>query len=307
MNTASSPSDPVLEREKWESERAFRERELSLAEQQFQLSQSEFALKQVEQASGRWRSPLVVAILAAAVAGIGNAVVSYITADAQTKLEAQKAEQARILEVIKTGNADTAAANLSFLLDAGLIRDSALRADLQGFLKQRHPGRGPALPAPPFVARDAQELASKFEGTQLKPYKDPTGALYIGSNHHISDAEIKKGTILIGNDEVPFANGISEQQSQKLLAQDLESLRSKVKGLVTVPLTQGQEDALVDLVFNIGLRPFENSHLLSELNQGKYEEVPKEMERWQVAGGVSLPGLVARRSAEATLWRKPEN
>ena len=38
-------------------------------------------------------------------------------------MEETKAEAARILEVIKTGDADKAAANLKFLADMGLISD----------------------------------------------------------------------------------------------------------------------------------------------------------------------------------------
>ena len=45
------------------------------------------------------KSPVVVAILAAAVAASGNAIVAYTNARSETNLEAQKAEQARILEI----------------------------------------------------------------------------------------------------------------------------------------------------------------------------------------------------------------
>lgn len=305
MNSTASDSDSQLEREKWEVERAFREREVSLAERQFQIAQEELALKHVEQASGRWRSPLVVAIFAAAVAGAGNALVSYITADSQTRLEAQKAEQARILEVIKTGSADKAAANLGFLLDAGLIRDMTLRTDLQAYLAKRPPGLGPALPAAPFSAKDAQELVSKFEGVNLKPYKDPLGKWVIGAGHLLSDSDVARGSVRIGNEDVPFATGISEAQSRQLLGQDLQPIRAKVKELVAVPLTPGQEDALTSLVYQIGLGNFKSSSLLKKLNEGKYDEVPKEMMRWTKVGGVTLQGLTVRRDAETALWRRP--
>src|SRR4051794_25368189 len=132
MDPGPSVGTDTLEREKWEAERAFRERELALRER--------------DHARGRWTTPVVVAILAAAVAATGNAVVAYTNHRAETWLEAQKAEQARILEVVKTGDPDKAAVNLQFLLRAGLIEDASTRAHLAGYLAGRKHGSGPALP-----------------------------------------------------------------------------------------------------------------------------------------------------------------
>ena len=52
------------------------------------------------------------------------------------------AEAAWILEAIRTGNPDRAADNLEFLLKAGLLDN----AKLECYLKERQPGKGPALP-----------------------------------------------------------------------------------------------------------------------------------------------------------------
>jgi hypothetical protein len=109
----------LFEREKWDAERAFRERELLLKEQEQRVNDAELDLKRAEYASARWKNPLIVAILAAAIAGAGNSVVSYLNAVSRTRLEAQKSEQARILEMIKTGSPDKTAENLRFLLEAG--------------------------------------------------------------------------------------------------------------------------------------------------------------------------------------------
>src|SRR5882724_5846944 len=62
---------------------------------------------------------------------------------AQTALQAQQSEQARILEMIKTGSPDKAAENLRFLLEAGLIADPTVREKLSKFLDNRNPGSGP--------------------------------------------------------------------------------------------------------------------------------------------------------------------
>jgi hypothetical protein len=128
-----------FDREKWEVERNFRERELVVKE-------GELELHCKDQASSGWRNPLVVAILAATAAAAGNAVVAVVNGRLQRDLEAQKSEQTRILEMIKTGDPDKAADNLDFLLKTGLIDDSDRAQKIQHFLDSRTPGSGPSLP-----------------------------------------------------------------------------------------------------------------------------------------------------------------
>ena len=139
---AQAPSD----REKWESERLFRDREIQVKEREQDVKRGELELKRGESKGAGWRSPVVVAIFAAAVAAMGNATVTFLNSASQIRLEAVKSEQARILEMIKTGNPDKAAENLDFLLKAGLISDAELRTHLQSFLQARAPGSGPSLP-----------------------------------------------------------------------------------------------------------------------------------------------------------------
>jgi hypothetical protein len=115
-----------FEREKWHGEQSVRREELTL--------------KREEANRSRWINPLVIAILAAAVAGLVNVGVTLISSHQQLKLEREKAtltqslnlqqstatlklehsksEAARILEVVKTNDPDKAAVNLGFLLDA---------------------------------------------------------------------------------------------------------------------------------------------------------------------------------------------
>src|SRR5262245_10399380 len=69
-----------------------------------------------------------------------------MTGRAQVDLEESKAEAARILEMIKTGDPEKAADNLKFLVEAGLISDADRRKNIQNFLAHRPAGQGPALP-----------------------------------------------------------------------------------------------------------------------------------------------------------------
>jgi hypothetical protein len=156
-----SPTSPdheqarlALEREKWDAEIALRREELDL--------------KRSELSRSRWINPLVIAVLAAAVAALGNAGVSLVNSLQQLQLERERAqitqrlnaeqshatitleqsksEAARILEVVKTNDPDKAAANLKFLIDTGLIADQTVRMQIQAYLDKRQPGEGVVLP-----------------------------------------------------------------------------------------------------------------------------------------------------------------
>lgn len=121
-------------------EREFREREIRVKE-------GELGLLRREQAQSGWGSPLVVAVLAAAVGAAGNAVVSYFSGVQQRDLESQRSEQVRVLEMIRTGDTEKAAANLHFLVETGLLTEPRLVASITVYLKKRQPGTGPVLPA----------------------------------------------------------------------------------------------------------------------------------------------------------------
>lgn len=289
-----------LEHQRWKEERGFREREVAVREREQQSKEAELALSQKMQAASRWRSPVVVAILAAAVAATGNAVVAYSNNSAQRSLEAQKSEQARILEVIKTGSPDKAAANLRFLLQAGLINDKSIRRQLTAFLRDRTPGSGPALPS----AAAGASFVSRFEGVRLRPYRDALGQMTIGSGHVLTARELRTGKLMIAGKLVAFRSGITQQQATLLLANDLEPVRREVDRLVTVKLTTNQLDALTSFAANAGIASLRQSTLLKELNAGQYEAVPGQLMRWTRLGGRVSPGLVARRKAEAALWNK---
>ena len=49
-----------------------------------------------------------------------------------------------------------------------------------------------------------------------------------------------------------FPNGITKEQAAALLRKDVEWAAKAVEKLVTIDLTQYQEDALISLVYNIG-------------------------------------------------------
>lgn len=130
-------------------------------------------------------------------------------------------------------------------------------------------------------------LIKHFEGCRLTAYADSVGVWTIGYGH-------TKG--------VTRGQTITEAEADDLLRQDVAVAESGVRRNVKVPLTQGQFDALVSFVFNLGSEQLAESTLLRKLNASRYEEASAEFSRWVHAGGVELPGLVKRRAAERALF-----
>jgi len=135
-------------------------------------------------------------------------------------------------------------------------------------------------------------LLKKSEGFQGRTYLDVAGVPTIGYGHRVLATE-------------SFPNGIDEAQGQEMLSRDLQAAEQAVKRLVKVALTQGQFDALVDFVFNLGPRRLEASTLLQDLNTGSYNRAAEELLRWDHAGVKENAGLKARREAEFRLWHDP--
>ena len=97
---------------------------------------------------------------------------------------------------------------------------------------------------------------------------------------------------------------ISQAEADLQLKKDIVRAQYVVVSSVKVPLTAGQEAALISFVFNVGSKNFKSSTLLKKLNAGDYASVPGQLRRWKYAGGKVCQGLINRREAEIKLWQK---
>jgi lysozyme len=73
-------------------------------------------------------------------------------------------------------------------------------------------------------------------------------------------------------------------------------------------LLNGPEDrlaAIADFVYNLGPARYKASTLRKRVNVGDWERAAYEINKWVYGGGRKLPGLVARRAAEARLLVSP--
>ena len=135
---------------------------------------------------------------------------------------------------------------------------------------------------------EGREFIQREEGLRLKRYRDQAGLWTIGYGHLIKPGENYRQ--------------ITKEKAEQLLKEDLRSAENGVNRRVDVALNQSQFDALVSFTFNLGTTKLGVSTLLKVLNQGKYEEVPRQLKRWIFAGGSPSRGLIKRRIREATLF-----
>lgn len=131
-------------------------------------------------------------------------------------------------------------------------------------------------------------LIKKFEGCELEAYKCAAGVWTIGYG---STKNVKEGDV------------ISQSHADHLLEVELEEYEGYINDLVTAPLNEDQFSALVAWVYNLGPNNLKASTMLKVLNEGKYDEVPHQMQRWNKANGEILEGLVRRRKAESLLFQ----
>jgi len=137
------------------------------------------------------------------------------------------------------------------------------------------------------VSNAGVDLIKRFEGVKLKAYRDSVGIPTIGYGHTHA---VKDGDVITG------------QQADEFLREDLAVAELAVNTNVRVPISQGQFDAMVSFVFNLGAGNFVKSTLLKKLNAGDYDGASAEFGRWVQAGGKTLPGLVKRRAAEREMF-----
>lgn len=122
-------------------------------------------------------------------------------------------------------------------------------------------------------------------------YICPAGYPTIGYGHVVKPQEKEQ-----------VASGITTEQAEALLRQDVQAAERAVLRLITVPLTDGQFDALVSFTFNLGAGALQRSALRRKVNRGDHAAVPAEFWKWVWAAGRKLEGLVRRREAEAELY-----
>jgi lysozyme len=146
------------------------------------------------------------------------------------------------------------------------------------------------------VPPQATELAKRFEGFdrvqkgdpgRVHPYVCPAGYWTIGYGR------------LCDRDHPP----ITDAEADAYLAEDLRVALDGTLPNCPVLATEAEPRlvAIVDFTFNLGAGRLQTSTLRRRVNERDWAAAQHEIRRWVYGGGKVLPGLVARREAEAEL------
>lgn len=144
-----------------------------------------------------------------------------------------------------------------------------------------------------MIPQAAVTIAKQFEGLELAAYHDPVGFPTQGYGRLLSRKRWA---------DLSQWPDIDEATAEAWLIEDLERTAASVARLITVPLTENQQAALIDFAFNLGAGNLQISSLRAKLNRGEYGDAADEFLKWVYAGGVKLVGLVRRRAAERDLF-----
>ena len=140
-----------------------------------------------------------------------------------------------------------------------------------------------------------------WEGVSLYAYRNESNVLTIGVGHALTATERQTGILDIDGIGVSWRRGLSRDQADLLLTQDLDRFEEAINSL-DVRLEQHQFDALVSFAFNVGVGAFTASTLARHVKRKDFVSIPSQLRRLTRATGREVQRLVKRREAEAKLF-----
>lgn len=141
------------------------------------------------------------------------------------------------------------------------------------------------------ISTSGLDLIKTLEGLRLHAYLCSAGVPTIGY-----------GTTRYKGSPIRLGMVWNKKQAEDALLEDLFEFEQCVNNRVKVDINQKMFDSLVSFVYNVGQGNFKNSQLLKLLNQGKYEESAEEFDKWRLARGKVIKGLIRRRQKEKEMF-----
>lgn len=151
----------------------------------------------------------------------------------------------------------------------------------------------PSLPWPICMAGVA--LIAEAEGCRLKAYKCPAGVWTCGWGE---------------TEGVTPQTVWTQAYADQRFCESLTERTSQVRDLCAMAPSDNELAAMVSLSYNCGMAGFAKSSVLRAHNAGNHQAAARAFGLWNQAriNGVlqPVPGLTARRAAEAALYLKPD-
>ena len=138
------------------------------------------------------------------------------------------------------------------------------------------------------------ELVERFEGFRAKPYLCPAGIPTIGygSTHYLNGWAVALT-------DAPMTEGEARDLMQaELRLMFLPAVLRLCPGAI---VDLKVLSALLDFCYNLGAGRLQTSTLRRKVNSQDWTGAREQIRKWVRGGGRVLPGLVARRDAEAAL------
>lgn len=134
------------------------------------------------------------------------------------------------------------------------------------------------------------DLIKSSEGFEDKAYLCPAGIPTIGYGSTMWSSGVK----------VKLGQTITLREAESLLYWEVSN---KSKALGPVNCNQNQFDAIISLIYNIGIGAFRDSTLRRKMRLNPNDPtIRDEFMRWNKSKGKVIDGLTTRRKAEADLY-----
>ena len=144
-------------------------------------------------------------------------------------------------------------------------------------------------------------LIAEFEGFSPVLYNDPAGHCTIGYGFliHLGPCDGRAG-------EQVYAGGMPEPTARAELAKKAAAYALYVDLYTPRALNQNQFDAMTSFCYNVGPGGYRDSTVLAAINRGDLHQAAANLDGYvRGTDGVTYPGLVRRRAAEAALFNEP--
>lgn len=131
------------------------------------------------------------------------------------------------------------------------------------------------------------DLIKRRTGLNLKACQDTPGIWFIGYGHY---GDVHEGM------------EITEAEAQAKLEHEIGRYEKLLAETLHVPVSQGQWDALILLVFDKGIARIRASTLIRHVNAGEFDRAAAEFIRWIEVGGRPNMHMIKRREVERQLF-----
>ena len=138
-------------------------------------------------------------------------------------------------------------------------------------------------------------LIKQFEGFIAVPYLCPAGVPTIGFG---------TTTYSNGNKVTLKDSPIDIKRGEFELRSHIDKNIIPTLDLLKLTLNENQLSAVISFCYNIGITNFKLSTLCKYLISKDYKKAAEEFDKWTLAKGKILPGLIKRRIAEKELFNK---